>query len=340
MCIQTLKENMKNQFYTLATLGACWLGVGCGSDNTVAAGSVTVLLESEDVVIEGLEPGSEPENIRDGWSVSFDKYLATIGDIDVHLSTDEEVEAEAEEAFVVDLTRVPSTGLALWSLSGLPAGRWEFWYATPGAAHGASPHESVDDEDYDEMVSNDWTYWVEGSMQHPSGQSCPPSALAQPGARSSNGNVSGDDECYDAPEVRFEFAAQAESTFGPCEIGDVPGFAIAPGEEQTVSATIHGDHLFFNGFPEGDEGGVLRLAQWLADCDLNLDGTVSTEELAAIHPNDLPQIDDRYQLGGSPIIPLDSMLDYVASQMKTQGHFQGEGECAVDGVAHEHEDDE
>lgn len=100
--------------------------------------------------------------------------------------------------------------------------------------------------------------------------------------------------------------------------------------------TIHGDHLFFNGFPEGDEGGVMRLAQWLADCDLNLDGTVTQAELEAIDPAQLPELDDRYQLGGSPITPIDDMYVYVTAQLKTQGHFQGEGECPVDGLAHEH----
>ena len=104
-----------------------------------------------------------------------------------------------------------------------------------------------------------------------------------------------------------------------------------------MAATIHGDHLFFNGFPEGDEGGVMRLAQWLADCDLNLDGVVTEAELASIAPSDLPEIDTRFQLGGSPITPLANMLEYVRAQLKTQGHFQGEGECPVDGVEHDHE---
>jgi hypothetical protein len=31
------------------------------------------------------------------------------------------------------------------------------------------------------------------------------------------------------------------------------------------------------------------------------------------------------------------MYDYVSAQLKTQGHFRGEGECAIDGAEHEHE---
>src|SRR5690606_21868771 len=95
--------------------------------------------------------------------------------------------------------------------------------------------------------------------------------------------------------------------------------------------TLHGDHLFFNGFPEGDEGGVRRLAQWLADSDLNLDGEVTRAELERITPADLPELDERYQLGGSPLRPLDNVWTYVRAQLKTQGHMDGEGECAPDG---------
>lgn len=303
------------------------------------SGSLSVLLESEDVITEGIEAGEEVDNIRDGWSATFDKYIVTIGDVDMHLSTDESVEVEAADVFVVDLTEVPAGGLSLWTVDDIAEGRWEFNYSTLGAGDGASRHETVSEADFDTMSSNDWTYFIDGVLSKSDGQSCPPAALATPGDKTPNGNKDGDDnDCYDAPSVRFTFGASAETTFGPCEIDGVPGVAITANSTQTVGATIHGDHLFFNGFPEGDEGGIVRLAQWLADCDLNLDGTVTKEELEAIAPAQLSAIDDRYQLGGSPITPLDNMYDYLRAQLKTQGHFQGEGECPVDGVAHEHGD--
>ena len=326
-----------------ARLGALLLlaAVGCGDDEAAVAegtGSLTVLLETEDVIVEGLRPGDGTENIRDGWAVDFEKYITVVGDIDVYFSTDETLEAEAGDVFAVDMTRVPAAGLPLWQFDGLQAGRWEFNYSTPGAADGATAHESVSQADFEVMKAGDLTYLIEGVMSTADGQSCPPASLATPGDNTPNGNKSGDNDCYDAPSVSFAFGASAETGFGPCEIDEVAGFAISDGGTQTVGATIHGDHLFFNGFPEGDEGGITRLAQWLADCDLNLDGQVTKEELEAIAPAQLPEIDERYQLGGSPITPLNDMFDYVASQLKTQGHYQGEGECPVDGVAHEHDD--
>ena len=87
-------------------------------------GSLTVLLETEDVIVDGLTPGDEAANIKDGWTVEFNKYLATVGDIDLHFSTDEEMEAEAGDVYVVDMTQVPAGGL-LWTFENLTEGRWE-----------------------------------------------------------------------------------------------------------------------------------------------------------------------------------------------------------------------
>jgi hypothetical protein len=313
----------------------CLALTACGDDEA-GTGSLSVLLEPEDTITAGIEAGDQGESIADGWSVSFDKYIVTIGDIDVHFATDESVGAEAGEVFSVDLAQIETSGLALWSLDGLREGRWEISFATPGAGHGAARHESVADSDFEDMVASDWTYFIDGRLSKADGESCPPAALATVGSQLPTGNSSGDNDCYSAPELRFTFGAAAETLFGPCEIDELPGFAIAADQTQSVALTIHGDHLFFNGFPTGSEGGVMRLAQWWADCDLDLDGTVTAEELEAITLSDLPELDsERYQLGGSPI-EIHNMYDYVVAQLKTQGHFQGEGECALDGAAHTH----
>jgi hypothetical protein len=320
---------------TLAALLSSFV-VGCG-DDSVGEGSLSVLLEPEDTIVEGIEAGDSGETIQDGWAVAFEKYIVAIGHVDVHLATDESIDAEADDIFAVDLTQIDGSGLELWTLDGLQEGRWQLSYETAGAVHGAVPHESVSMADFDSMVESDFTYLIDGTLTKSDGKSCPPSALANVGDREPNGEKSGDNDCYDAPEVRFTFGAPAETLFGKCGIDGVPGVAITADQTQSVALTIHGDHIFFNGFPTGSEGGVMRLAQWLADCDLDLDGTVTREELEAIMPAELPELDpERYQLGGAPI-EVETMYDYVSAQLKTQGHFQGEGECAVDGAEHEHE---
>lgn len=326
-------------FLRIPLLQVACLGISltaCSGENEGSTGSLVVLVEAEETITEGIEAGDEVEEIIDGWTASFDKYLAVVGHIDLHYSTDQSLEAEAEELYVVDLTRVPSGGLDLWRLDDLRSGRWDFSYSTSGAAHGAIRHERVSKDDFEQMVDEDWTYLIEGILMKEEGESCPPHDLVKPGDREPNGNQSGDNECYDAPAVKFEFGVTAETTYGPCQVDDVPGFAIPSGGTQTVAATIHGDHIFFNGFPEGDEGGVSRQAQWLADCDLDLNGTVTQQELEAIIPAQLPTMAD-YQFGGAPIEPT-NMYEYVRAQLLTQGHFQGEGECALPGgEIHDHD---
>lgn len=314
----------------------CALAACSDADDDAGSGTLSVLLEPEDVIVNGLEAGDGADDIRDGWSVSFDKYLLAIGHIDAHLASDDGVTAEDASVYAVDLTQLPTAGLALWKLRDLRKGRWEFFFEQAGAKDGAERHDNVEADDFAEMMDNDYTYLIYGSLTHPQGQSCPPAEIAEPGDKKPNGSKSGDNPCYSASEVRFELGAEAATTFGPCETDGVPGFSIAADSQQTVSVTIHGDHLFFNGFPEGGEGGVMRLGQWLADCDLDLDGTVTRAELEEITPAQLPELDERFQLGGSPISPLRNMYDYVRSQLKTQGHMNGEGECPIDGVAHEH----
>lgn len=304
----------------------------CGGDD--ATGDLTVLLEAEDTITDGLAAGSTGEAIQDGWAVSFDKYIVAIGDIDIHLATDESVEEEDPTIVVVDLTKVPEAGLPLWTFEAIPSGDWEFNYATPVANSAATRHESVDVADFDAMVAGNHTYSITGTLTRADGQSCPPTALAQPGGKTPDGTNNTDD-CYNSTSISFSIALGAATVFGPCEVDEVAGFNVPSDGTQTVAMTIHGDHLFFNGFPEGDEGGVMRLAQWLADSDLNLDGAVEQSELMQIAPSALAELDNRFQLGGSPISPLNNMVEYLTAQLKTQGHFQGEGECPVDGVGHE-----
>lgn len=317
----------------------CLASVAC-SDETAGTGSLSVLLEAEDVIVRGLQAGERNQDIRDGWSVHFEKYLIAIGGIHVHHSR-ESIDAQAAHVFVADLTRIPESGLELWRFDGLRAGRWEFGYITPGASDADSRHSSVTAADYREMRERDWTYWIQGHLTRTDGRSCPPSARAEPASGAlPNGSNSAGDACYAATTIQFDLGVRARTHYGLCELDGLPGVSIPVGGSQTVSTTIHGDHLFFNGFPAGGEGGVRRLAQWLADSDLNLDGTVTTEELAALAPAELAEIDERFQMAGSPLTPLDTLRTYVRAQLKTQGHFQGEGECAIDGVAHDHDHDE
>ena len=53
----------------LVPLTACELGIG----------SVQVFIEAEDTIPEGLEPGDGDEQVVDGWTVRYDKFLVVVG---------------------------------------------------------------------------------------------------------------------------------------------------------------------------------------------------------------------------------------------------------------------
>ena len=269
-------------------------------------GDLTVLLEAEDSIPEGLSAGTGDEDIVDGWSVSFDRYLVAIGDVALERTTDG-LRAGDETVYVVDLAALPVGGMTITELEALQADRWDrFAYATPTAA-GATRHDSAAVADYDEMVAGELTYLLEGTLTSEAGESCPPGGACRP-----------------TNELRFRLGVAAPTRFGPCEAEEgLSGVTITEGGT-TASITIHGDHVFFDGFPSGAEV-IERRAQWLADADLDGDDVITTDELteapaSGLFPSSL------YNLAGAPI-EIRTGLDYLRSQLATQGHFQGEGEC-------------
>lgn len=335
---------------TFLTLVSC-SSMGCGDSSTSAdapPGTLRVILEPEDTIVDGLRAGEGVANIRDGWTVNYAKYIVGIGHIALEYATDDELTAEDERAFIVDLTQLPANGEPLWEIEGLRPGRWNFGYELVGGGHGPRRHKSVDSADFDRMDEEDLTYLITGTLTKEGGQSCPPTRYAGDIEADSEGENSAGDACYSNPVIEFEFAVRAETVFGHCELNGRSGVAITSGTTSTDAATIHGDHLFFNGFPTGDEGGVMRLAQLWADADLNADGKLDKSEYADILIADMSEWDDRYQVGGAPgsedddedhedeAHGVETLGDVTIAQLKTQGHFNGEGECEVDGVAHEH----
>ncbi|MEM9074610.1 MAG: hypothetical protein AAGE52_39310 [Myxococcota bacterium] len=319
---------------------------GGGTDSAVETDSggggsnadLAVLIEAEDTITEGLDPGGDDcgECIADGWTVRFDRYIVALGDVTLNFSTDMTVEATNTDVFLYDLAQAPAAGETLWNFDNLSTGRWDIRYRQPLAA-GATPNGNVDAADAQTMVDGGCSYLISGMVTKSDGRSCLPSTDMVPDGRDPDA-----DGCYENTSIDFTFCVPADTLYGPCSAEDGPsGVAVTEGGSN-ASLTIHGDHLFFNGFPEGDEGGVTRLVQWFADCDLNLDGTVTEEELRSILLDDLAEIDDRYDLGGAPALPplpgttepepMDDGWAYLRAQTKTQGHFNGEGECPVDGV--------
>lgn len=321
-----------------AMVGTSCLVFGCGEPSEDAPpGSVRVIVEPEDTISEGLTAGEKVANVRDGWTVTYDKYIVAMGHVTLVYATDDSLVAEGEQGFVVDLKEVPANGEPLWRIDGLRPGRWNFGYALVTGKDDVLRHSSVSKRDFQRVVDDGLTYLITGTLTKADGKSCPPSRYAEVTDAEPVGD-NGTDPCYANPTIEFEFAVQAESHFDNCELNGVSGVAVTSGKTTTVAATLHGDHLFFNGFPSGDEGGILRLAQIWADADLNVDGSLETAEFESLLIADMPAWDDRYQPpGGAPgDEPIETMGHVARAQLQTQGHMNGEGECEVAGRRHEH----
>lgn len=319
----------------LCSLASALVASGCAEESSGNPGRLDFSITPESVISQGLVAGTGPGQVRDGWAVKFQHYVVSVGAVSISEATNPATVSSNPAVFLVDLAQTPSTGEVLWTFPEVPQGRWNIGFQTPVANASAKPHGAVPPAMTQQMVAQGWTYLVHGTMTHPNGISCPPRDLAKPPAgKASVSQTAAGTLCYAAPTLRFEIGAPAATKYGPCGLDGVPGVAVTAGQTTSAGLAMHGDHLFFNGFPEGSEGGVNRVAQWLADCDLNLDGVVTGDELKVIPMASLEALTAKVQLGGSPIKPLNTVFDYARAQFKTQGHFQGEGECAVDGVAH------
>lgn len=289
---------------SLASLASLAAGCGPGSSPT---GSLLVSVQAEETISAGLAAGTGPEDVVDGWSVTFDDYLVAIGELHLRqMGGSHEVLEDA--ALVIDLRSVPATGRPLASIASIPEGRYSFEYATLAAATGMERDTSVSQADFDRMVAEGCTYLVRGS--------------ATDGART----------------VGFDLCLAAEASFACSAMEGMEGVAISA-STNTAFLTIHGDHLFFDGFPAGDEGVVRRRAGWLALVDdaTGADGLVTSADLEATPISILPS--DEYALAGAPTVeglPITNLALYARAQLSTQGHLNGEGECVSNGASHMH----
>jgi hypothetical protein len=285
---------------------AAWLAalsLGCGSSSTGGSdsGNLSVVLAAEETISDGLEAGSGDENILDGFDVRFDRYIVAIGDVAMSQVGGANPQSSSALA-VADFTSLPSTQPELTAFNGIATGQYtSFGFETPPPFDGVININDVETEDIDAMVTNGWSYVIEGTITQVS----------------------------DGATKRFLIEADVPTVYTDCaRDGMEPGVNVAG--NSSVDITLHGDHIFFNGFPE-EEGNVVRLAQWLWDIeDRDTNGVLTQSDFEAatdvgsLFPS--PPAGE-YELTGGPITPISSAWDFIRAQLGTQGHIFGEGEC-------------
>ncbi|TKD08855.1 hypothetical protein E8A74_13770 [Polyangium fumosum] len=269
--------------------------VGCGGEDgaTAEKGSAQVFVEAEDTIPNGLSAGMGDEDIQDGWSVTYDRFLVAIGNI--RASRSDATEAlSAPDVYVLDLKKVPAGGYVVATFEGVSATRWDrFGFDLPNAKPGAKGLGNTTEADVSLLVDNGWSLYIAGTLD--------------------NGTT----------QKTFRWGLAAGASYDDCATEDeIPGFAVPAGGSVPVKPTIHGDHWFFNNITAGAEV-TARYAQYIADADANDDGETTLDELkatqaAAVFPP------DKYSLAG---VPIETAYDYVLAQARTLGDYQGDGEC-------------
>jgi hypothetical protein len=283
-----------------------------GCDGPGTTGTVTAYLQAEGTISEGLDPGGDLEHVIDGWRVRFDRFVVVLGRVGLARSRDDRT-FRSDTIHAIDLTRVSAMGVPVARFLDVPVGQWDFVTFRLGGVGSAMRDPSVMEADFAEMQARGCSYLIAGRIEDPEGD-----GIARPPGRAMRTNVA---------SVRFRFCVPVEVAHGPCQAEDgLPGIVVTTGS-QAFDLTAHGDHLLFDGFPEGPEI-VHRRAQWLADADLDGDGEVEQSELESIDAAALFR-DPDYSLGGSPV-PIRTAWDFVRAQVATQMHFQGEGECVIE----------
>ena len=281
----------------VAFVAAC--GSNGNGNSAGGTGTVQIFVVPEDSIANGLVPGTELDNVQDGWTITYSRYLVAVGNFRARRS--DTGDAIGDPSFyILDLKAAPTSGYIVKELTGVAAVRWDkFGYDIPNAPAGAKPLAPTSQADADFMIKNGYSVYYEGA-----------------------GEKAG-------KKITFKWGFAAGTSFDDCASPDgVAGFAVPSGGTVPVKPTLHGDHQYFDNVTQGVEI-TRRLAQWLDTCDrdhnleLTIDELKKCDVVTALPqpPYDLTSVKD--QDGNGKL----SVYDYVNTQMRTFGDYQGDGEC-------------
>lgn len=218
------------------TLAAC--GNDAESDDGPAAGSVAVTVYGE----EYIEASLPADVFSDGWTLTFDEFLVTLGAVAVR--PEGSTDGFAAPAFrVYDVARgTGGAGQAVGS-GGVPgADHLEVAYTIAPAADAVAA-EGTTTEQLDRMRSAGLSLFVRG--------------------RASKGDV----------EKTFAWGFDTRTVYAPCHAAGAVDGGTTP-----VQLTIHGDHLFYDDLFSETPNVSFDL---IAAADTDDDGEITRAELEA-----------------------------------------------------------
>jgi hypothetical protein len=296
---------------------AAWLVLlpslaGCGGPGT---GGLQVFVVPEDSITTGVDSGTDPSSIQDGWTARYSRFLVVIGNLRAWRSADPTDRIDDPRSYVIDLFAAGQNGVVLNSFTGLTASRWDkvgYDLLPPDASTVVTDAATAGDLAL--MMQGGYSVYFEGTITKSDGQHCDPTDPTM---------------CVPDPKVSFKWGFPIATAFDDCGSSDTDlGFAVPSGGTAAIKPTIHGDHIFFNAIPHGSVEPQKRLAQWMANADLDANGELTIDELKQSRASDLfPPAD--YDLSGSPVLPIVNGYDVVNAQLRGIGHFNGDGDCST-----------
>jgi hypothetical protein len=267
-----------NHWLCITSLASLSIVAACGGDD-LASGTLAVRVYGEDFIEESIPA----DTFVDGWTVTFDKFVVSIGGIGAVAGHDG---AEVQDATftIVDLAQ-PSGGTG-FELARLPAdgGVYDhFGYAIKPSASAAAGNAAS--ADVDAIKAAGYSVWVTGSATK------------------------------DATTVGFDWGFALDIVHSHCDVE-----ATIDGDVATVEATIHGDHLFHDDAVSTEPNVAFAL---IASADGagggTPDGTVTLDELAAIDIT----AQDRYGVGSLAISDLRAFVTHqvgTVGHINGEGH--------------------
>src|SRR5437773_8364488 len=107
----------------------------CG-ESAAGAGNVQIFVVPESTITDGLEPGTDPESVQDGWTISYRRYLVAVGNFRARRSDTGDSISDGT-SHVLDMKNAPTSGYVVKEFRDVAAVRWDkFGYDVPNAKSG------------------------------------------------------------------------------------------------------------------------------------------------------------------------------------------------------------
>ena len=218
------------RFGWLVGLVACSPGVG----------TLDVAVWGEDAIPQGM-------TLDDGWEVRFDRWLTTVGNVDLADPKSEESVASAPGLLVVDL--VPAVDPEPLAVLEGPAERLRFGFDAPAPTASTAAADGVDAADVATMAANGWVSWIVGEAS------------------------------LDGRVVTFDIGLDLPSQYTGCLSGDDGSDGVVLEADGVTEAVIymHAEHLFWRSLGTEQSSTGFEVLASLDDGD----GALTVDELKA-----------------------------------------------------------